>query len=242
MKETTTWHSERVNEDISLVRWGHFGTPVLLFPTAGGDAQEVERFHLIGALGRLIDRGRIKVYSMDSIAGRAWVSGRHSADYCSWLQNQFFELIRHEIVPAIRSDCRSHDIEILTAGASIGAYNAVATLCRYPDTFRAAIGMSGTYDLESMLKGSFNEEFYFASPIHYLPNLGENHQLEALRRRFVLLCSGEGQWEEPEQSWRMAQVLGAKGIPNRVDSWGPEYDHDWPTWRAMLPHYLEELS
>jgi esterase/lipase superfamily enzyme len=36
-------------------------------------------------------------------------------------------------------------------------------------------------------------------------------------------------------------VLGNKGIPNRVDSWGTEYDHDWSTWRQMLPKYLDEL-
>ena len=32
------------------------------------------------------------------------------------------------------------------------------------------------------------------------------------------------------------------GIPNRVDNWGPDWDHDWPTWRAMLPQYLDELT
>jgi esterase/lipase superfamily enzyme len=40
----------------------------------------------------------------------------------------------------------------------------------------------------------------------------------------------------------MADVLGSRAIPNRVDAWGPEWDHDWPTWRAMLPRYLEELT
>ena len=40
----------------------------------------------------------------------------------------------------------------------------------------------------------------------------------------------------------MADVLGAKGIPNRVEAWGPEWDHDWPTWHRMLPHYLEGLA
>ena len=54
--------------------------------------------------------------------------------------------------------------------------------------------------------------------------------------------SGEGRWEDPEQSWRMAHVLGSKGIPNRVDAWGKEFDHDWPTWRRMLPHYLGLLD
>ena len=43
-------------------------------------------------------------------------------------------------------------------------------------------------------------------------------------------------------SWRLAAVMGEKGIPNRVDPWGPDYDHDWPTWRHMLPHYLGELT
>jgi esterase/lipase superfamily enzyme len=36
-------------------------------------------------------------------------------------------------------------------------------------------------------------------------------------------------------------VLGARGIPNRVDAWGPKYDHDWATWREMLPTYLDDL-
>ena len=40
----------------------------------------------------------------------------------------------------------------------------------------------------------------------------------------------------------MANVLGARGIPNRVDPWGPDWHHDWPTWRAMLPKYLDEWT
>ena len=43
-------------------------------------------------------------------------------------------------------------------------------------------------------------------------------------------------------SWRMAAVLGSKGVPNWVDPWGPEHDHDWPTWRQMLPIYLDDLT
>ena len=38
----------------------------------------------------------------------------------------------------------------------------------------------------------------------------------------------------------MANVLGARAIPNRVDDWGDRYDHDWPTWRQMLPQYLAQ--
>ena len=241
MKDVLRWYSPNIEQDIQLVRWGHYGTPVLLYPTAGGDAEEVERFHLLSVLQPLIEAGRIKVYSTDSVAGRAWISGRESPEYCSRLQNCFDSYIYHEVTPLIRKDCQSESIEIIAAGASIGAFNAVATVCRHPDVFKMAIAMSGTYDLSKYLYGNFNQDFYFSSPLHYLPGLDGPH-LEAIRQRFILMPSGEGDYEDIGESWRMAKVLGNKGIPNRVDPWGPHYHHDWVTWREMLPKYLDELA
>lgn len=240
-KEVTRWYSQRLEQEMPLVRWGHFGTPVLLFPTAGGDAEEIERFHLITVLTPLIEAGRIKVYSTDSVAGRAWFSGEHSPEYCSLFQNRFDEFIYREVTPAIRADCGSDDIEIIASGASIGAFNAVATVCRHPDAYRMAIAMSGTFDLSKYLQGRMSDDFYFSSPLHYLPNL-DGPQLELLRQRFILIPSGEGRWEDIGESWRLANMLGAKGIPNRVDAWGPDWDHDWQTWREMLPRYLDEYA
>ena len=73
-----------------------------------------------------------------------------------------------------------------------------------------------------------------------MPDLDEA-AVAQLRTRFVLLAHGEGRWEDPEESWRVAEVLGAQGVPNRVDAWSDEWNHDWVTWREMLPKYLEEL-
>lgn len=241
-KTSDRWHSQRIGRDITLVRWGHWGHPVLLFPTAGGDAEEAERMHLIGALGPLIGAGRIKVYSVDSLAGRALADKEGSVAFRCRLLNRFLETIAAEVVPAIDADCGGSQIPIIAAGASIGAFKAVAIACRYPWFFRAAIGMSGTYDLEGLFGFKGTEDYYFAAPLSYLPNLDGGAQLDRLRERFVLLAYGQGRWENPDESWRMAQVLGRKGVPNRVDPWGPECDHDWPTWRRMLPNYLEELA
>ncbi len=113
MKTASRWFSPRIEQEISLVRWGHWGQPVLLFPTAGGDAEEVERMHLIGALGPLIEAGRIKVYSCDSLAGRALASKTGSPEYRSKLLNRFEECVAEEIVPAIRADCGDAGIEIV---------------------------------------------------------------------------------------------------------------------------------
>jgi esterase/lipase superfamily enzyme len=243
VKEKITWYSHRLEEENTLVRWGTYGTPVLLYPTAGGDAEESERFLMLQVLDPLLQAGRIKVYAVDSTAGRVIASGRSSAEHCSWIQSQFLSYVYHEVVPAIRRDCDSPDIEIISAGASIGAFNALATLCRYPDAFRTAICLSGTFDLVRFLPNhSYTMDFYFSSPIHFLPNLEGGAQLDRLRTRFALFAFGEGRWEDPQESWRMAGVLGSKGVPNRVDSWGPDYDHQWPTWREMLPKYLDELA
>jgi len=240
-KDSFRWYSPNIEQEAQLVRWGHFGAPVLMFPTAGGDAEEIERFLMISALQPLLDTGRIKVYSVDSVAGRAWISGHHSPEYCSRLQNLFDAYIYHEVTPAIRNDCRSDDLEIIVAGASIGAFNSVATVCRHPDAYRMAIAMSGTFDLSKYLDGDINRDFYFSSPLHYLPDL-HGEQLQALQKRMILLPTGEGDWEDIGESWRMASVLGAKGVPNRVDPWGLHYDHSWTTWREMLPKYLAEFA
>jgi esterase/lipase superfamily enzyme len=241
VKSIEAWHSDRTQGAMRLVRWGFTGWPVLVFPTAGGDAEEIERRYLIGAVWPLIEAGRIKVYSVDSVAGKAWLD-RSNPRHAMWLQNRFDEAIYEEIVPAIRADCDSEDIEIVTAGASIGAFNAVASLCRHPDVFRSAIGMSGTYDLSDWLHGNWSDDFYYSSPIHWLPGLEDEGKLDLLRSRFVVLATGQGRWEEPAETWKMAHALGAKYIPNRVDLWSHQHDHDWQTWIEMLPLYLDDLA
>lgn len=240
IKTSSRWYSDRVGQDISLVRWGHFGQPVLLFPTAGGDAEEVERMGVIGAVWSLIEAGRIKVYSCDSVAGRALANKESSTEHRCWLLNGFEVYVAEELVPAIHADCGGKAHEIISAGASIGAFNAVAVACRFPHLFKAALGMSGTYDLERLLGFEGNMDFYFSSPLRFLPDL-EAPQLDLLRARFILMAYGKGRWENPDEAWRMANVLGAKGVRNRVDVWGQEWDHDWTTWREMLPKYLNEL-
>jgi len=241
VKERTTWFSQRMGREATVVRWGTFGMPFLIFPTAGGDAEEIERFQVISTLQEYVDAGRIKIYSCDSVAGRAMVAEEGSPQHRMWMMNQFQEFVRHELVPAIRADCQSEDIGIATAGSSIGAFHALAVTCRYPDVFTKALCMSGTYDLQRFLKAQPTGDFRVASPLHWLPDLEDGDHLTRLRERFVLLASGEGKAEDIGESWRVAGVLGAKGIPNRVDSWGTEWPHDWPTWRNMLHKYVDEL-
>ena len=236
------WYSQRLGQEITLARWGETGQPVLVFPTAGGDAEEIERFLMIKALGPLLEAGKIKIYSCDSVAGSVWFNKTGSPDYRMKMQHQFHQFVKHEVVPAIRLDCKTPDIPIWTSGASIGAFHAAAMVCRFPDIFTRALSMSGTYDLMRFIEVDRpNDEYCVSSPLLFVPHL-EGLHLDVLRTRFIQFATGEGKWENLGETWALANVLGAKGIPNHVDSWGPEWHHDWVTWRAMLPKYLEQWT
>jgi len=241
VKTVQRWFSDRLQDEVTVVRWGTFGRPVLVFPSAGGDAEEVERFGLVDACGQLLAGGAIKLYSVDSVAGQAMITRAGSPEHRMWLLNQFHQFVRYEVVPAIHADLGGQALDVITSGASIGAFNAVAVLCRYPDVFSAAVGMSGSYRIERFYDQAWNQDLYFSAPLQFLPGL-DGPQLDRLRQRYVVLASGEGAWEDIGESWQMASALGAKGIPNRVDNWGPQWAHDWPTWRQMLPQYLGELT
>ncbi|MFO0748265.1 MAG: alpha/beta hydrolase-fold protein [Myxococcota bacterium] len=244
-KVVSRWRSERLGgREVTTVRWGTVGQPVLMFPTAGGDAEEIERWQMIDVLRPLIDAHRIKVYACDSVAGMALVKQEGNARHRMWLQNQFHHFVRHEVVPAIRADCKSPDLEIWAAGSSFGAFHAAAVICRFPDVFSRAICMSGTYDLRRFFGAradEFNDDFWRSSPLFFVPTLAGRH-LDVLRTRFLLIPSGEGRAEDIGESWALAKALGRMGIPNRVDNWGPEWPHDWITWRRMLPQYLDEWT
>ncbi len=241
-KRTEKWFSHRIGKEVSVARWGEVGTPVLLFPTAGGDSEEIERFHMIDVLGDLLAAGRIKVYSVDSLAGRSWLAENDDIRHAGQVQHRFDDVIVQEVLPWIRGDCGGDAHGLIVAGASLGAFNALAAICRHPDLFAKAICMSGSYDVSRFLRGRPDEQFTWCSPMHFVPRLAEDDaRLQLLRQRFVLITYGGGRWENPDENWKLAEVLGARGIPNRVDAWGPEWDHDWVTWRRMLPQYLDDL-
>jgi esterase/lipase superfamily enzyme len=95
--------------------------------------------------------------------------------------------------------------------------------------------------MDKFLHGRKTSDYVASSPLDFVPQLQEGQHLRDLRRRFVLLAHGLGEFEEPQQSWNIERVLGPKGVPNRVDEWGREWRHDWVTWRKMLPQYLGEF-
>jgi esterase/lipase superfamily enzyme len=224
---------------MEIVAYGHYGFGLLLFPTAGADFLEYERFQLIDAIAPLIESGKFKAYSINSINRETWLNDNVHPRYKAIRHQQYNGYVAEEVVPFITTDCRGL-VPIVTAGASLGALHALNSLFRRPDLFAGTIAMSGSYDLKTYTRGYYDEDVYFNSPIDYVPNMNDEHLLGQLRQKNIVIASGQGAYESPQSARNFSNVLNAKGIPHFLDLWGHDVTHDWPTWRKMLPYFLGE--
>ena len=221
-----------------IVGYGHYGFALLLVPTAAADYLEYERFHLIDALAPFIDSGKVRVFSVNSINNESWLNKNIAGEHRAIRHNQFNQYILEEVVPFIRTNT-SPETPIIMCGASFGALHSMNLFLKRPDLINGVIAMSGVYDLTEYSNGYFDDQVYFNSPMHYVPNLEDEWYLEKIRAsQHVHILTGSGDYEDPEASRRFSDVLHRKNIPHTLDVWGPEWKHDWPTWRAMLPVYL----
>jgi esterase/lipase superfamily enzyme len=238
-REIHQWHSPRLNKNMEIAVYGHFGFALLLLPTAAADYLEYERFLLIDTLKPYIEAGKVKVFSINSINAEAWLNNRMNPRHKAIRHQQYNAYVENEVVPFIRTHT-SQDTPIITSGASLGALHAANLFFRRPDLFAGTIAMSGVYDLTTYTKGYFDEDVYFNSPAHYLPNLEDENYLNRLRSSsHIHILSGSGDYEDPDASRRLSGILSGKGIPHELDIWGPDIKHDWPTWRSMLPYYID---
>ena len=232
------WYSHRLGREFGVVVYGHWGPPMIVFPTSGGDEWEFDRQGMIEGLGDPIEAGRVKLYCVNINHGDSFGNRDAHPFHRSWMQHQYDEYIRHEVIPFVRSDCRSSDIGVGTIGASLGAYHAANTLFKHPDVVKRCLALSGVYDMKRFMDGAYDDNFYFNNPVDYLSNLSEPRALGHLASCDIHIATGSGPWEQSGESYRLSHVLANRGITHHLDDWGPMGGHDWPYWKHQLRAYL----
>ena len=238
-RELSGWYSPSLQKDMPIAVYGTYGFALLLIPTAAADYLEYERFQMLEYLSPYINSGKVKVFSVNSINNESWLNKQMLGEHKAIRQNQFNEYIFKEVVPFIRNNT-SWDTPIITCGASFGALHSMNLFLKRPDLINGVIAMSGVYDLTEYTDGFFDEQVYFNSPMHYMPNLTDHYILEQIRKsQNIHILTGSGDYEAPEAGKAFAGVLYNKGINYELSVWGNEWKHDWPTWRAMLPLFIE---
>jgi esterase/lipase superfamily enzyme len=220
--------------------YGHYGRPVLAFPSEAGKAYDWRDNGMLDAIGDLIHGGRVKLYCVDSFDAGSWSNRGLSLEERAREHGRYESWVLDQVVPFIHHDTGG---EIITTGASLGAFHAANLALKRADLFPLAICLSGNYDPSTWNAwGDRGEATYFNNPLDYVGHLGGDH-LEWLRSRAnLLLVCGQGQWEDTTgalvSTRRLAGLLAEKGIQHELDLWGYDVPHDWPSWRAQLAHHL----
>lgn len=233
-----SWYSPCLQRDMPIAVYGHYGFALLMIPTAAADFLEYERFGLIESIRPFIEAGKLKVYSINSMNNESWMNYEAHPLHKTYMHKQWNYYVYDEVLPFIKNDT-SHETPVFTYGASFGALHSANLFFKRPDIIDGCVPMSGVYDLTEYTRGYFDDDVYFNSPMHYMPNLADDNILQNIRKSaHIHLFSGGGEYEDPESARRFAGILYAKGIVYELDIWGNEWKHDWNTWRVALPHYL----
>ncbi|GGM12829.1 esterase family protein [Nakamurella endophytica] len=229
-----------------VVVHGHWGRPVLWFPTECGESTDFERHGLLDAVRGAVDDGLITVVCVPSYDHASWSNRALPQGERARAHRRYEDWIIWHVVPFIRDRCGGRD-DIAVAGPSMGAFHSVLFALRHAHVFRQAVAFSGAYDpWRWHAWGDADLDTYLTDPFEFLPGTDGGH-LDFLRRTVDLtLVVGSGRWEDTTgahaSTRALAGVLAGKGIPHRLYVWGPEWPHDWPSWQAQAALYLPALG
>lgn len=238
-RELTSWYSPALQKEMPLAKYGDYGFALLLIPTAAADYLEYERYQLIDYLAPYINSGKVKVFSINSFNNESWMHPNMPGEHKAIHHNRFNEYIFNEVIPYIKNNT-SWETPVIVSGASFGALHSMNLFLKRPDLIDGVIAMSGVYDLREYSNGFFDDQVYLNSPMLYMPNLTDHSILEQIRKsRHIHILTGTGEYEDPEAARAFAGVLYNKGINYELSIWGNEWKHDWSTWRAMLPLFID---
>ncbi len=219
---------------MEMLVFGHGGLPVLVFPTSGGRFFEFEDNGMVHAVERDVDAGVIQFFCVDSVNSESWYNRNVPPRWRIARYVQYEQYVCSDVLPLIERGNRQRPIAL---GCSLGGYDAASVALRHPSIFGGFLSMSGVFDISGFLEGYYDQDVYFHSPTHFLPNLNDSHELSKYNGNTYVLATGvhDQCWDANE---RMAGVLRAKNIPVRLDVWQDGARHDWPWWRQMIQTYL----
>lgn len=240
-REYHHWYSPRLGRDMEFLIFGHAGAKVLIFPTRDGRFYEYENLRIVDSLGAKIDAGHLQLYCLDSID--------HETFYCFWNQPKdriqrhmhFEDYVINEIMPFMA--LKNPHPCIIAHGCSLGAYHAANIAFRHPHLFKKLVAFSGRFDLtlevecfKNLFDGYYDDNIYFHTPTHFLPNLTCETQLAHLRQMEITLVIGK---EDPflRNNYDLSRILTLKGVRHALYEWEGRA-HQGHYWRRMAPLYL----
>lgn len=163
-----------------------------------------------------IDNGRMRLYCVDGVDSESLYCRSVPPPARVARHRQYERYILQEVIPLMLSENGIPHLGV--HGCSIGAYHAMNIALRHPSLFTKVVAISGRYDLsrpvgpfEDLFGGYYDQDVYFMTPNHFLPNLHDSSFLDPLRRMEITLAVGE---EDPfhESNRQLSQTLAEKNV------------------------------
>jgi esterase/lipase superfamily enzyme len=236
-REHHQWPSPHLGgRNMQILQFGHAGHPVLVFPSSMGKFYEYEDQGMVGTLWDRLNHGHLMLFCVDSVDAESWYNKRiHPADRVR-THDAYERYILHEVLPLIRH--RSGRIDLTAHGCSFGGYHALNFSLRHPDAVTKCVSLSGAFDNRSFLHGHFDELAYLHNPVDYVPNLDDPWFHGHFHGDWFAILASSNHDICLGDNYRMADLLGRKHIPHRLDVWNNDMPHDWPLWRLMARAYF----
>src|SRR5260221_646037 len=119
-REMHGWHSPRLGRHMGVVVYGHWGPPLLAFPTSGGDEWEMEGQGMIPALADFFPGGPVRIFTLIPITPEGfWTKSAHTY-HRSWFQSTNAAYVRGEVFPLIHPHY-PEIVSVTTMGTSVRA-------------------------------------------------------------------------------------------------------------------------
>jgi esterase/lipase superfamily enzyme len=236
------WYSHRVGRDMELLVFGEAGARVLVFPTRQGRFYDYENWGLVDAIRDRIEAGELQLYCVDSYDS----SSLYDWGIAPWERiarhRNFEEYILCEVLPLTTT--LNSDGRLVAHGCSIGAYHAVNIAFRHPWLFSKVVGFSGRYDLtheyawyRDLFSGHYDDNIYFNTPNHFVPNLTDPEILRHLRALDIRLVVGEADYFIASNR-ALSTALWEKAVWHAFEVWPGRAAHAPRYWREMVSNHL----
>lgn len=235
------WFSPNLNRDMELLIFGHAGARVLVFPTRRGRFYEYENMGIVDALAEPLEKGWLQLFCVDSVDRESVYNPYISPGDRIRRHSQYEQYILNEVLPLSR--LKNSQPFLISHGCSLGAYHAVNIALRHPQWFDKVVAFSGRYNLSEpvaefrgLFDDYYDEEIYYHSPNHFLPNLADDVVLEHLRRLAITITVGT---DDPfiESNLTLSDTLRQKDINHELYIWEGRA-HQPSDWQKMAKLYL----
>lgn len=226
----TDYYSHILGMNIPVEVTGHFGYPIIMFPTSQGDYTQNHDFKLNESISWFVDQGKVKLYNVQTIDKLSLYNdnippAQRIKNYELWIQ-----FLVQEFIPFIQRMHQTHRVAV--AGASFGGYHAANFAFRFPDLVSHMFCLSGAFTIRNFMDGYSDNHVYFNCPREFVP-----HDEVWKYKHMHIVLSTSDQDICLDQTKEMANILNAKGVNHWYDEqkW---ISHDWPLWRMVFPQFI----